>query len=114
MTIPDRETREYTGIALERIKHLPPGGKMGDIPQHLQHKSFVRKGDKKTGGPNMRLLRLEDDKPSLTVTAYIFNKFVHPHEDRYITPREAATGASRICKNIFLYLKSRISNISDL
>lgn len=38
----------------------------------------------------MRLLRLEMDKPSLTVTAYIFNKFVHPHADRYITPREAA------------------------
>jgi DNA (cytosine-5)-methyltransferase 1 len=38
----------------------------------------------------MRLLRLEKNKPSLTVTAYIFNKFVHPLEDRYITPREAA------------------------
>ena len=38
----------------------------------------------------MRLLRLEMDKPSLTVTAFIYNKFVHPSEDRYITPREAA------------------------
>ncbi|PPT10581.1 DNA-cytosine methyltransferase [Geitlerinema sp. FC II] len=36
------------------------------------------------------MLRLLPDKPSLTVTAYIFNKFVHPTEDRYITPREAA------------------------
>lgn len=90
MKLPNHETREYTGIVLERIKHLPPGGKMGDLPTHLQHKSFIRKGDKKTGGPNMRLLRLEQDKPSLTVTAYIFNKFVHPIEDRYITPREAA------------------------
>lgn len=90
MKIPNHETREYTGIVLERIKHLPPGGKMGDLPEHLQHKSFVRRGEKKTGGPNMRLLRLEKYKPSLTVTAYIFNKFVHPSEDRYITPREAA------------------------
>ncbi len=63
---------------------------MGDLPAHLQHKSFVRTGAKKTGGPNLRLLRLEDKKPSLTVTAYIFNKFVHPTENRYITPREAA------------------------
>lgn len=63
---------------------------MGDLPEYLQHESFVRKGEKKTGGPNMRLLRLEDDKPALTVTAYIFNKFVHPTENRYITPREAA------------------------
>ncbi len=90
MNIPNHETREYTGIVLERLIHLPPGGKMGDLPVHLQHDSFVRKGAKKTGGPNMRLLRLEDGKPSLTVTDYIFNKFVHPTENRYITPREAA------------------------
>ena len=90
MKAPNHETREYTGIVLERMKHLPPGGKMGDLPKHLQHESFIRKGDKNTGGPNMRLLRLENKKPSLTVTAYIFNKFVHPIEDRYITPREAA------------------------
>ncbi len=83
-------TREYSGIVLERMKHLPVGGKMGDLPEHLQHESFVRTGAKKTGGPNMRLLRLTPEKPSLTVTAYIFNKFVHPEEDRYITPREAA------------------------
>lgn len=82
--------RQYTGIVLERMKHLPIGGKMGDLPPYLQHKSFVRTGAKKTGGPNLRLVRLEMDRPSLTVTAYIFNKFVHPLEDRYITPREAA------------------------
>ena len=90
MILPNHETRKYTGIVLERIRHLPPGGKMGDLPSYLQHESFVRTGDKKTGGPNMRLIRLEHNEPSLTVTAYIFNKFVHPTEDRYITPREAA------------------------
>ena len=90
MTVSNHITRAYTGIVLERMKHLPPGGKMGDLPEHLQHESFIRMGDKKTGGPNMRLIRLEKDKPSLTVTAYIFNKFVHPSEDRYLTPREAA------------------------
>jgi len=88
--VPNHITREYTGIVLERIEHLPPGGKMGDLPEHLQHESFIRVGDKNTGGPNMRLLRLLMDKPSLTVTAYIYNKFVHPKEHRYITPREAA------------------------
>lgn len=88
--IPNHITRRYEGVVLERIKHLKPGGKMGDLPAHLQHKSFIRKGEKKTGGPNMRLYRLERKVPTLTVTAYIFNKFVHPTEDRYITPREAA------------------------
>lgn len=89
-TIPNHITRKYEGIVLERITLLPPGGKMGDLPERLQHESFLRKGNKKTGGPNMRLYRLEEKVPSLTVTAYIFNKFVHPIEDRYITPREAA------------------------
>ena len=76
MKLPNHETREYKGIVLERMQHLPPGGKMGDLPKHLQHESFLRTGAKKTGGPNMRLLRLERNEPSLTVTAYIFNKFV--------------------------------------
>ena len=76
--VPNHQTRVHDGIVLERIKHLPSGGRMGDLPLHLQHQSFIRKGDKKTGGPNMRLFRLEMDKPALTVTAYIFNKFVHP------------------------------------
>lgn len=89
--LPNHQAKICKGIVLERLEHLPPGGKMGDLPPHLQHKSFIRTGEKKTGGPNMRLLRLEDKKPSLTVTAHIFNKFVHPIENRYITPREAAT-----------------------
>ncbi len=69
---------------------MPPGGRMKDLPQELWHKSFIRTGEKKTGGPNLRLLRLEHDKPSNTITGFVFNKFVHPTENRYITPREAA------------------------
>lgn len=63
---------------------------MKDLPQELWHKSYIRTGEKKTGGPNLRLLRLEHDKPSNTITGFVFNKFVHPEEHRYITPREAA------------------------
>lgn len=77
-------------LVRERIRHLPIGGRMKDIPKHLWHDSYIRIGEKKTGGPNLRLLRLDPGKPSNTVTAYIFNKFAHPTENRYITPREAA------------------------
>jgi DNA (cytosine-5)-methyltransferase 1 len=90
MNLSNHVSREKDGIVLERIRLLPPGGKMSDLPEYLQHRSFKREGNKKTGGPNMRLYRLEMDKPSLTITAYVFNKFVHPKENRYITPREAA------------------------
>jgi DNA (cytosine-5)-methyltransferase 1 len=86
----DHTYGDYSEIVLKRITLLPPGGRMKDLPQELWHKSFIRTGDKKTGGPNLRLLRLEHDKPSNTITGFVFNKFVHPVENRYITPREAA------------------------
>lgn len=86
----DHSYGDYSDIVRRRITLLPPGGRMKDLPQELWHKSFIRTGAKKTGGPNLRLLRLEEDKPSNTITAFVFNKFVHPTEDRYITPREAA------------------------
>lgn len=47
MNIPNHETNEYKGIVLERMQHLPPGGKMADVPAYLQHESFIRKGEKK-------------------------------------------------------------------
>lgn len=80
----------HSDIVLKRLSLLPPNGKMRDLPKELWHKSYLRTGDKKNGGPNIRMLRLSPDRPSNTVTAYIFNKFVHPKEHRYLTPREAA------------------------
>lgn len=76
-----------------RINALGIGQKMQDLPEELWHDSFrfyVKEDPTRKGGPNLRLIRLDPDKPSLTVTGYIFNKFVHPYEDRFITPREAA------------------------
>ncbi|MGH2509262.1 MAG: DNA (cytosine-5-)-methyltransferase [Ktedonobacteraceae bacterium] len=77
----------------QRINHLGVGEKMQDLPEELWHKSFrfyVREDPTRQGGPNLRMIRLDPTKPSLTVTGYIFNKFVHPTENRFITVREAA------------------------
>ncbi|NEQ96499.1 MAG: DNA (cytosine-5-)-methyltransferase [Cyanothece sp. SIO2G6] len=76
-----------------RIDALKIGQKMQDLPEELWHESFryyLKEDPNRKGGPNMRIIRLDPRKPSLTVTAYIFNKFVHPTENRYITVREAA------------------------
>ena len=76
-----------------RINALKIGQKMQDLPEELWHDSFryyVKEDPNRKGGPNLRLIRLDPAKPSLTVTGYIFNKFVHPYEDRFVTPREAA------------------------
>lgn len=66
---------------------------MQDLPEELWHASFryyVKEDPNRKGGPNLRMIRLDPEQPSLTVTGFIFNKFVHPSEDRFITAREAA------------------------
>ena len=76
-----------------RINALKIGQKMQDLPEELWHESFryyVKEDPNRQGGPNLRMIRLDPTRPSLTVTGYIFNKFVHPFENRFITVREAA------------------------
>src|SRR5216110_33011 len=80
-------------VVQKRINHLSIGQKMQDLPEELWHESFrfyVKEDPTRQGGPNLRMIRLDPKKPSLTVTGYIFNKFVHPFENRFVTVREAA------------------------
>jgi DNA (cytosine-5)-methyltransferase 1 len=85
--------RRVGSAVQKRIDALKIGQKMQDLPEELWHDSFrfyVKHDPNRQGGPNLRMIRLEPDKPSLTVTGYVFNKFVHPYENRFITVREAA------------------------
>jgi DNA (cytosine-5)-methyltransferase 1 len=85
--------RRVGATVQQRINHLGIGQKMQDLPEELWHESFrfyVREDPTRQGGPNLRIIRLDPGKPSLTVTGYIFNKFVHPTENRFVTVREAA------------------------
>ena len=84
--------RKVGEIVQKRIDHLGIGQKMQDLPEELWHESFrfyVKEDPTRKGGPNMRMIRLDPAKPSLTVTGFIFNKFVHPFENRFVTVREA-------------------------
>lgn len=77
----------------KRIDALKIAQKMQDLPKYLWHKSFkyyLKEDKTRNCGPNLRIVRLDPLKPALTVTGYIFNKFVHPFENRYISVREAA------------------------
>ena len=84
--------RNVGNLVQKRIDHLKIGHKMQDLPEELWHESFkfYMNDPTRKGGPNMRIIKLMPNRPSLTVTGYIFNKFVHPFENRYITVREAA------------------------
>lgn len=85
--------RKVGEIVQKRIDHLGIGQKMQDLPEELWHDSFryyVKEDPNRRGGPNLRMIRLDPSKPSLTVTGFIFNKFVHPYENRFVSVREAA------------------------
>lgn len=89
----NHQTRNVGEMVQRRINALGIGQKMQDLPEELWHDSFrfyVKEDPTRKGGPNLRLIRLDPAHPSLTVTGYIYNKFVHPFENRFITPREAA------------------------
>jgi DNA (cytosine-5)-methyltransferase 1 len=91
--ISNHVARSVGKVVQQRINNLGIGQKMQDLPEELWHESFrfyVKEDPTRQGGPNMRMIRLDPERPSLTVTGYIFNKFVHPFEHRFITVREAA------------------------
>lgn len=86
-------TQEKT---LKKIKHVPPGGYYDDLPDRLKTKKYKCDCENKDTCPHEKqivdrygtyLRRLHPDEPSLTVSN---NPFIHPTEDRYITPREKA------------------------
>ncbi len=81
---------------LERMNHIPPGGYYRDLPDHLKTKKYrcdCADTDSCPHEPEIvkrygtYLRRLHPDEPSLTVST---NVFIHPTEDRYLTPRETA------------------------
>lgn len=84
---------------LEIAKHLRQGQTMKDIPQSLWHESYRRRANRrvsdgtpteKRGGAPSGVKRLAGDLNSLTITSAANREFLHPHEDRPLTLREAA------------------------
>ena len=94
--LPNVRYADTSDEVLEKIEHVPPGGYYRDLPDRLKTKKY-RCGCEDTGScphePEIvkrygtYLRRLHPDEPSLTVSN---NPFIHPTEDRYITPREKA------------------------
>lgn len=86
-----RRTR-LSHLNLTRLRHIPPGGGMEDLPVDLRvacHRSGAdRIGHRYVYG------RLAPDRPAATLTArfdsFTRGRFGHPYEDRNITLREGA------------------------
>ncbi len=83
-------TRQYRSTTLARIRHIPPGGNRSDIPMRLLPPCW----QKHTTGSMDVMGRLHWKRPSVTIRTEFFKpekgRYLHPVEDRAITPFEAA------------------------
>lgn len=96
---PLNKKRELTGLDLERVQHIPPGGTMRDLPEALQHHSWNARANRRVsdgmpterrGGAPVGMRRLVAGEPSKAITSAATREFIHPVEDRFLTQREAA------------------------
>jgi len=94
--LPNMRYADTSEDVLERIRHVPPGGYYRDLPDRLKTKKYRCDCEDTDACPHepqivkrygTYLRRLDPDEPALTVSN---NPFIHPTEDRYLTPREMA------------------------
>jgi DNA (cytosine-5)-methyltransferase 1 len=83
----------------EILGKLRPGQTMQDLPPEYWHQSFKRRAfrrvmdgtpTEKRGGAPSGIKRLVGNLNALTITGAATREFIHPHEDRPLTPRECA------------------------
>lgn len=83
-------TRQYRSTTLARIRNIPEGGNRNDIPMDLRPPCW----QKHTTGSMDVMGRLRWKRPSVTIRTEFFKpekgRYLHPVEDRAITPFEAA------------------------
>lgn len=81
-------------LDMEMVKSVPPGGNWQDIPRATVAKSARLLQISDSGGRTTYYGRMRPDCPAYTINTY-FNRpgngtFIHPHQDRLISLREAA------------------------
>ena len=82
---------------VERLRHIPPGGGLQDVPDNLltPHLRKMLQGGYGSGGHVKNIYgRMDWSRPSGTIVAGIdkitCGRFIHPVEHRLLTPRECA------------------------
>lgn len=80
-------------LALERYKHVPPGGNRKNLPDRLQPRCWKRRKPS-SGGATDLLGRLTWDAPALTIRTQFLKPekgcYLHPEANRPLTVREGA------------------------
>lgn len=83
-TLPNMNYTNSQDSTIEKIRHIPQGGYYDDLPDRYKTRDDDGNIVKRYG---TYLRRLDPNEPSLTINT---NPFIHPTEDRYLTPREMA------------------------
>ena len=93
----NHKSMNHSATLIERLKHVPKGGGLLDVPSTLLtgHLKGIVSGKYGSGGFVKNIYgRMEWDKPSGTIIAGMdkitCGRFVHPEEHRLLTPRECA------------------------
>ena len=91
----NHRARTHSENVLEIIQHIPKdGGSRRSLPKRLWLPCHKRLYDKKGRGAESIYGRMTWDKPAPTITCRCTTpssgRFLHPEQDRAITPREAA------------------------
>ncbi|WP_417682001.1 DNA cytosine methyltransferase [Pseudidiomarina aquimaris] len=96
-TIYNHQAMNHSEKLLERFRHVPVDGGLLDVPKELltNHLRKMVEGKYGTGGHTKNIYgRMNWEKPSGTIVAGMdkitVGRFLHPDEDRLLTPRECA------------------------
>ncbi|MEM2047066.1 MAG: DNA cytosine methyltransferase [Candidatus Jordarchaeales archaeon] len=94
-SIPNHTARNHSSRVLEIVKKVPKnGGSRRSLPLGLWLPCHLKLSEEKGRGAESVYGRMSWDKPSPTITCRCTTpssgRFIHPEQDRAITPREAA------------------------
>lgn len=96
-TIFNHASLKHSEKLIERFKHVPPNGGLLDVPKELLtgHLLKMVEGKYGTGGHAKNIYgRMNWDSPSGTIVAGMdkitVGRFLHPEQNRLLTPRECA------------------------
>lgn len=95
LTLPNHKARNHSPKVLEIIKYIPKdGGGRKSLPENLWLSCHLKLRNNKGRGAESIYGRMKWNKPAPTITCRCTTpssgRFIHPEQDRAITPREAA------------------------
>ena len=81
---------KHTERMVKRFKHIDSGQSALDVPKEYSARKRSGNGVLSDASYNSNNRRFHPEKPAYTIPASFYSSFIHPHQHRNITAREAA------------------------